>query len=180
MGRLRLDIVNDEMVVTLLTEDKVENGAFGKVSKIMNVDDLGRETYGLAPLVGGESAGEIVFVAHDGHRYESKKIGSALSPIGGGKFYEELNDGFDVSVEAGESTRGYFLSRRDIISVEPHVLTGEDPVTEIAECELKAGEYLKAGEGYILTKAQDSSDAIAVVDGIEKWCGYVVYVIRFL
>ena len=124
MGRLRLDIINDKMVVTLEAQEHVENGAFGKVGKIKDVDTLDRETYKLLPLTGGEKAGEIVFVAHNGHRYEAKAIGSKPSPIGGGKFYEELNDGFDVSVEAGELTRGYFTSRRDVISVEPHVLFG--------------------------------------------------------
>lgn len=176
MGRLRLDIINDEMVVTLEAKQHVENGAFGKVGKIKDVDSLGRETYELLPLTGREKAGEIVFVAHDGHRYEAKRMGSQLAPGLGGKFYQELNDGFDVSVEAGELTRGYFLSRRDVISAEPHVLFGEG--VDIDEHEV--GTYLAPGVGHVLTDADSAETAIAVIDGKELWCGYPVYVIRFL
>lgn len=176
MGRLRLDIINDEMVVTLEAKQHVENGAFGKVGKIKNVDTLDREVYELEPLTGTEKAGEIVFVAHDGHRYEAKRMGSQPAPGLGGKFYQELNDGFDVSVEAGELSRGYFLSRRDVISVEPHVLLGEGGTID----ELEVGTYLAPGIGYNLQDVDTAETAVAVIDGKELWCGYPVYVIRFL
>ena len=169
MGKLRLDIVNDEMVVTLEAPQKLDNGAFGMVKKIKNVDTLDRETYELKAFDGTEKAGDIVFVAHDGHRYDKNLMVSSE-----GKFHKQLNDGFDVVVEKGELTRGYFLSRRDVISVEPHVLLGEDKTVEV-------GDYLQPkASTFCLEKAEDKGKAIAVVDGKESWCGYPVYVIRFL
>ena len=171
MGRLRLDIVNDEMVVTLEVPQTLDNGAFGMVGKIKNVDTLERETYELKAFDGTEKAGDVVFVAHNGHRYADKGMSSDHSYDG--FFYQETNDGFDVVVEEGELTRGYFLSRRDVISVEPHVLLGEG--------EVGVGAYLQPKAGtFCLEQASDKEKAVAVVDGKELWCGYPVYVIRFL
>lgn len=171
MGRLRLDIINDEMVVTLQVPERVDNGTFGMVKKIKNVDTLDRETYEFGMFDGTEKPGDIVFVAHDGHRYADKTKGFEHSYDG--KFYVELNDGFDVYVQAGELTRGYFLSRRDVISVEPHVL--------LADGEAEVGAYLQPkANSFYLEVAESKEKAIAVVDGKELWCGYPVYVIRFL
>ena len=179
MGRLRLDIVNPDMGQHLKVTERLDNGAFGKISVIEDVDGLGRETYVVEKFDGTEVPGDIVFIAHDGHRYDDKKMGMAMAPDG--KFHVELNDGFDVVVEAGEMTRGYHLSRRDLISVEPHVLTGEDKCVKISDCDLAKGDLLAPkANSYQLEKTTEKAKAIAKIDGIELWCGYVVYIVRML
>lgn len=179
MGRLRLDIVNDKMGQHLVTKEAIHNGAFGRIVTIKDVDTLDREAYVVEKFNGEEVAGDIVFIAHDGHRYADKKMGVDRDPSG--KFFVELNDGFDVVVPAGEMTRGYHLSRRDLISVEPHVLTGEEKCAKISECDLHVGDLLAPKSGtYNLELASDKSKAVAKIDGIELWCGYVVYLVRML
>ena len=155
MGRLRLDIVNDEMVVVLKATADVENGAFGVIGEIVDVDTLDRETYELNKFEGGEGAGEVVFVAHDGHRYDEK------------------DNGFDVKVAKDELTRGYHLSRRDLISVEPKVLLGEGVTAQV-------GDYLIPKAGSFCLEVGSKDVAIAKIDGKEMYCGYEVYLVRFL
>lgn len=189
MGRLRLDIVNDKKVRVLQVTEKVDNGAFGYITGIKNVDDLGRETYELKKFPKtGEIKGQVVFVADDGHRYEEVRMSTNVSLMRPAAkkvpYFAVVNDGFDVVVDPNEEagvTRGYGLEPMDLISVEPHVLLGGDPVKTVAEAKVAVGDLLKPkADSYNLEKATTMADAIAQVDGIELFSGYPVIVIRFL
>lgn len=191
MGRLRLDIVNDKKVRVLQVTEKVDNGAFGYITGIKNVDDLGRETYELKKFPKtGEVKGQVVFVADDGHRYEEVRMSTNVSLMRPAAkkvpYFAVVNDGFDVVVDPNEEagvTRGYGLEPMDLISVEPHVLLGGDPVKTVAEAKAKVavGDLLKPkADSYNLEKATDMAGAVAQVDGIELFSGYPVIVIRFL
>ncbi len=191
MGRLRLDIVNDKKVRVLQVTEKVDNGAFGYITGIKNVDDLGRETYEFKKFPAtGEIKGQVVFVADDGHRYEDVRMTTNVSLMRPAAkkvpYFAVANDGFDVVVDPNEEagiTRGYGLEPLDLISVEPHVLLGGDPVTTVAAAKAKVavGDLLKPkADSYNLEKTTSMADAIAQVDGVELLSGYPVIVIRFL
>lgn len=191
MGRLRLDIVDDKMVRVLSIDEKVDNGAFGYISHIKDVDDLGREAYEFKAFGSDGAKGQIVFVADDGFRYKAPEMieeVSLMRPANPKKPYNAVkNDGFDVVADPamnGGVTRGYAIHQMDMISVEPHVLLGGEPVTTLEKVTLKAGDLLKPkASSHNLQKIETSetlADAIAVVDGVELWCGYPVVVVRFL
>ena len=191
MGRLRLDIVDDKMVRVLSIDEKVDNGAFGYISHIKDVDDLGRESYEFKAFEAEGAKGQIVFVADDGFRYKAPEMieeVSLMRPANPKKPYNAVkNDGFDVVADPamnGGVTRGYAIHQMDMISVEPHVLLGGEPVTTLEKVTLKAGDLLKPkASSHNLEKigtTETLADAIAVVDGVELWCGYPVVVVRFL
>ena len=188
MGRLRLDIVDDKMVRVLSIDEKVDNGAFGYISHIQNVDDLGRESYEFKAFGSDGAKGQIVFVADDGFRYKAPEMieeVSLMRPANPKKPYNAVkNDGFDVVADPamnGGVTRGYAIHQMDMISVEPHVLLGGEAVTTLDKVTLKAGDLLKPkASSHNLEKTETLAEAIAVVDGVELWCGYPVVVVRFL
>ena len=153
MAYLRLDDVNHNMARTFEAGAEIlGNGSFVKVGNLKNSND-GRDIYAVAELsdVAGAS---YAFIAHDGHRYQA------------------VEDEADIEVKPGELTRGYLLSRGDVITIEKAMVTGNVVV----------GDLLAPGaSGYKLKKAEGASvNKIAVVELVEKFNGRDCYVIRFL
>lgn len=154
MAYLRLDLVNDKMARHFkVGADVLENGAFVKISKLKGIKH-DRDTYEVSKLtdVKGDQYG---YIAHDGHRYDERDMGG------------------NITVNAGEMTRGYLFSTGDIITIDKKHIDGV----------VVAGDLLvPKANSYQLTKNVPASsvNVVAVVDGLETWAGAERYVIRFL
>lgn len=152
MAYLRLDNVNDKMARTFRTGAEVlVNGNFVNVGVLEN-NNLGRDTYAIAKLT--DVAGDAyAFIAHDGHTYDPASNG-------------------DISVPANSLTRGYLLSRGDVITIQKDL---------VANAVVVGDKLAPNVGGHKLAKAVAASvNVIAVVDAIEKYAGVDCYVIRFL
>lgn len=154
MAYIRLDIVNDKMARHFkLDVDDLENGAFIKITKLKGINH-DRDTYEVSKLT-DEKGDEYGFIAHDGHRYDERDLGG------------------DITVKAGELTRGFLFSKGDIITIDKKHIDGV----------VVAGDLLAPKPtSYQLKKADASTsvNVVAVVDGLEYYAGKECYVVRFL
>lgn len=180
MGRIRLDDVNHDMVLTVLISEDLEDGVFGQVKNIKSLDHqlspsvvlsgFDRETYVFSKFEAGVTKGRIVFLAHDGHRYGDPSTS-----------YDE-QQGFDKKLKKDGRYRAYFHHMRGMITVEPKVLGDTSNATSLAQLTtLNAGDFLKPkATSYELEKTTTEAEAVAIVEGKEMWCGHPMYVIRFI
>lgn len=180
MGRIRLDDVNHDMVLTVLISEDLEDGVFGQVKNIKSLDHqvspsvvlsgFDRETYVFSKFEAGVTKGRIVFLAHDGHRYGDPSTS-----------YDE-QQGFDKKLKKDGRYRAYYHHMRGMITVEPKVIKDtEVEVKSLDDLSLVAGTFLKPkATTHCLESTQTEAEAIAIVEGKEMWCGHPMYVIRFI
>ncbi|MCI9976460.1 hypothetical protein JY742_10035 [Clostridioides difficile] len=154
MAYARLDIVNDKMSRHFrLGADDLENGAFVKITKLKG-SNQDRDTYEVSKLTDGKGD-EYGFIHHDGHRYDERDLGG------------------DITVKAGELTRGYLFSKGDVITIDKKHIDGV----------VVAGDLLSPKAASYQLKKTDSATSVnivAVVDTLEYFAGKECYVIRFL